>query len=98
MRRITYNDATTDKLKQVKSRFEESKSKINKKLEGLVSFLNDEENKTEQDIASSFIDESRIMDTHKIDFNLEDLKNYDNDSTGLYCNNNALNRAGSSTN
>lgn len=98
MRRITYNDGTTDKLKQVKSKFEESKSKINKKLEGLVSFLNEEENKTEQDIATSFLDESKIMDTHKIDFNLEDLKNYDHDSTGLYCNNNALNRAGSSTN
>eukprot|EP00801_Mesodinium_rubrum_P000699 Mrub_00699.p1 GENE.Mrub_00699~~Mrub_00699.p1 ORF type:complete len:647 (+),score=190.29 Mrub_00699:866-2806(+) len=97
MRKITYNDSSINKLKDVKNKFEESKDKINKKLQGLVSFLNEEENKTENEITNSFINESKLLDTNKIEFNLEDLKNYDNDPNELYCNNNILNRAGSST-
>ena len=46
----------------------------------------------------SFIHQSKITDTHKIDFNLEDLIIYDNDLIEFYCNNNELNRSGSSTN
>lgn len=75
MRKITYNDSSINKLKDVKNKFEESKDKINKKLQGLVSFLNEEENKTENEITNSFINESKLLDTNKIEFNLEDLKN-----------------------
>ena len=39
------------------------------------SFLNDGENIIDQDLASSFIYKSKIMDTCNIDFNLENLKN-----------------------
>jgi len=75
MRRINFNDATTEQLKYVKIRFEDLKSKINKKVKEFGSFLNDGENIINQDLASSFIYESKIMDTFNIDFNLENLKN-----------------------
>lgn len=98
MRKIIFNDATTDILKLNKSWFEESESDINKNIKVLDSFLNDEENKTYQNIANSFINQSKIMDIHKIDFNLKNLINNDNDSIKIYCNNNEFYRSGSSTN
>jgi len=68
------SDPSRQKLLETKSKYDESKLKINKKLKNLVNFLSSEEELTEKEIEHSFIQinpsKINISPTH---FNLDDL-------------------------